>query len=516
MLQLAKKLVAQKDIGALADAFVLAAHQKMPACHFNVYFYDKRNSALCFLAGSSDPSKEWPVIHMDELDNPLIYAARSAKLCFVENIASLIDVGEGFERYRQFLPYNSALAVFPMWAEKNQLLGVLAVHGTSADVDAWGKDRETSLLRDIFISLFGLVLLYKNSAERLKEEQSYWNTQLADKVKEQAKRFVEMEFVGRSQVAQQVRSEVLNLADSSLSVLLTGETGTGKDYVAFLLHKISNRKGEFVAVNCAAIAKDLIESELFGCVKGAFTGAQDRQGLVATAHHGTLFLDEIGDMPLPLQASLLRLLNEKKYRPVGSNKEYISNFRLICATNKPLLKMVETSAFREDLYYRICQAQIQIAPLRERLVDVGALSRSFIDQYNLNHPHTIQGIDSDAIDILRQYPFMGNIRELKNIIFIACERTQALKMINKEMIQAVLPVRNKINLPLEFQVADLSDMKGMEKLYQTDNLPQALEELEQAVIRMRLKQLKGSKGLAAESLGIPQRTFARKCQHVSE
>lgn len=515
MLKLAKNMAAQKEIGDLADCFVQAAHKKIPACHFNVYFYDQRNAQLCFLAGSSASRNDWPRIQMDELENPLVYAARGAKQCFVENIAYLIDVGEGFERYRQFLPHNSALAVCPILAEKDRLLGVLAVHGDVADVDLWIKDKESALAKDIFINLFGLVLLYKNNVELLKSEQMYWSMHLADKVKGQAEHFVEMEFPGRSSAAQKVRAEVLNLSDSSLSVLLTGETGTGKDYLASLLHKISPRKGEFVAVNCAAIAKDLIESELFGSVKGAFTGAQDRPGLVAAAHQGTLFLDEIGDMPLPLQASLLRLLNEKKYRPVGGHKEHVSNFRLICATNKPLMKMVETGEFREDLYYRICQAQIELSPLRERLVDVGVLSRCFIDQYNLSHPSAIQGIESDAIDVLRQHVFMGNVRELKNLIFIACERTQALKMISAETILEVLPTQSKATLPLKQSPIDLLEIKNMEKLWQTDNLPQALEDLEEKIIRQRLEMAKGSKVLAAQSLGIPQRTFARKCQRLS-
>lgn len=512
MLKLVKNLTAQKEISCLADCFVQAVHQKATSCHLNIYFFDHRNSELCFLTSSS-VEETWPKMDMGELENPLVYAARNQQPCFVENISHLIDVGSSFECYKQLVSYGSALVALPILAEKRQLLGLVVMHGPFADVDAWLKSQESIDLREIFIDLFALVFLYEKNIEQLKSEQSYLSADLTRKVKDQAKHFIEAEFVGRSQAAEKVRSEVLNLSDSSLSVLLTGETGTGKDYIASLLHKMSSRKGEFVAVNCAAIAKDLIESELFGSVKGAFTGAQNRQGLVAAAHHGTLFLDEIGDMPLPLQASLLRLLNEKKYRPVGSSKEHVSDFRLICATNKPLLKMVENGEFREDLYYRICQSQMELPPLRQRLVDMGALSRWFIEQYNQIHSNMIRGITSEAIDTLRSHSFMGNVRELKNIIFVACERTSALEMVSQETILQCLPILSKTDASLKDKEDVMLDAEGINYLWQTTDLPLALEKLEEEIIRARLELMKGSKMLTAQSLGIPQRTFVRKCQH---
>lgn len=506
--------MAQKEIGGLADCFVCALHQQLPSCNANVYFFDHRSNALCFLSSSVETHTVWPKINFDELENPLVYAARKGEHCLIESTAHLIDVGVDFEQYKRLLPYGSALLVVPIFTEKKQLLGIIAVHGAFNDVNNWFQSKEGDDLLSIFINLFALVFLYEKNIQQLKSDRSFLSADFARKVKDQAKHFIESEFVGRSKAAENVRSEILNLCGSSLSVLLTGETGTGKDYIASLLHKMSSRKGEFVAVNCAAISKDLIESELFGSVKGAFTGAQNREGLVAAAHHGTLFLDEIGDMPLTLQASLLRLLNEKKYRPVGGNKEFTSDFRLICATNKPLSKMIKTGEFREDLYYRICQSRLDLPPLRQRLVDVGALARKFIEEYNQSHGGMVQGITSEAIDALREYSFMGNIRELKNIIYVACERTSAIERINEDTIYGCLPTQNKKELALPIKVDIIQDGGSFQHLWQTSDLPQALDKLESEIIRDRLKQLNGSKVLTAQSLGIPQRTFARKCQQL--
>ncbi len=203
---------------------------------------------------------------------------------------------------------------------------------------------------------------------------------------------------------------------TNATVLILGESGTGKELLSRATHNSSNRaKNKFVAINCAAVPENLMESELFGYEKGAFTGAFKRTiGKVETANQGTLFLDEIGDMPLPLQAKLLRFLQERVIERVGGREELPVDVRVVCATNKDLTKMVEEGTFREDLYYRISEVVIHVPPLREREGDKIVLARSLLHKYNEELNCSIKGFSPAAIDAIESYRWPGNIRELEN------------------------------------------------------------------------------------------------------
>ena len=209
------------------------------------------------------------------------------------------------------------------------------------------------------------------------------------------------------------------LAPSNVTCTLTGESGTGKEVLAKALHQLSpeRSKNRLVAINCAAVPENLMESELFGYEKGAFTGANKRTiGKVETAQNGTLFLDEIGDMPIPLQAKLLRFLQERNIERVGGREEIPVDVRVVCATNKNLQDMVQEGTFREDLFYRICEMEIQIPPLRDRQGDKLLLARHFLKLYVGQNQSLVTGFNPEAVEAIEGYDWPGNIREMENRI----------------------------------------------------------------------------------------------------
>lgn len=217
------------------------------------------------------------------------------------------------------------------------------------------------------------------------------------------------------------------VAESNSSILITGDSGTGKELIAKAIHNNGVRKdNRFVAVNCAAMPETLLESELFGYKKGAFTDAkQNKPGRISLAEKGTLFLDEIAELPKSLQVKLLRFLQEKTYEPLGENKAVNADVRVITATNKNLREMIANGLFREDLYFRLNIMEIHLPPLRQRTEDIPLLVQHFINTFKVNSRQKIQGITDEALAVLMRYPFPGNIRELENIIeraFILCTK----------------------------------------------------------------------------------------------
>jgi len=224
--------------------------------------------------------------------------------------------------------------------------------------------------------------------------------------------------IGSSPVMEKVLQRILQVAKTAATILVTGESGTGKELAAKTIHFHSQRKDKnFVAVNCSALPETLIESELFGHLKGSFTGAiRDKKGLVEEADGGTLFLDEIGDLNLIMQTKLLRLLQEGEYKPVGSAKTFTADVRFITATNHDLIEQVRKKEFREDLFYRINVIQIVMPPLRDRKEDIPLLARHFIDKFNRINQKTIKGIAPEAMNVMGARDWPGNIRELENVI----------------------------------------------------------------------------------------------------
>ncbi|MDR1873368.1 MAG: sigma 54-interacting transcriptional regulator [Deltaproteobacteria bacterium] len=234
--------------------------------------------------------------------------------------------------------------------------------------------------------------------------------------------------VGSSPAMLQVYDLIVKAAMTNTSIIITGESGTGKELVARAVHDNSARADKsFVAINCGGIPEQLVDSELFGYKKGSFTGAMtDKQGLVTLADGGTLFLDELAELPLPMQVKLLRLAQEKTYRPVGGNAELTADIRFIAATNKNLETEIMAGRFREDLYYRLNVINIQLPPLRERPNDIPLLAHYFLEKYSGQQNKDVRKLSTYALDILQRYHFPGNVRELENII----ERSVALEQSN--------------------------------------------------------------------------------------
>jgi transcriptional regulator with GAF, ATPase, and Fis domain len=265
------------------------------------------------------------------------------------------------------------------------------------------------------------------------------------------------EIVGTSVALKRVLSLVSKVAPTDTSVLVTGETGTGKELVARAIHRQSLRSSRaFVSVNCAAIPRDLIASELFGHEKGSFTGAiQRRLGRFELAEGGTIFLDEVGELPMQMQIALLRVLQEHEFERVGGTRSIQTNVRVVAATNRNLREAIAAGTFRSDLFYRLNVFPIEIAPLRERQEDIPMLLEYFIDRCARNAGKNINGIEKDSLDLLQSYPWPGNIRELQNVIersIIMCD-TENFSVDKTWLAQQSLATGPRIPLELSEKVA---------------------------------------------------------------
>jgi len=309
------------------------------------------------------------------------------------------------------------------------------------------------------------------------------------------------ELAGKTDAMRRIIDLIRKVAPTDSTVLLLGESGSGKEVVAQTLHRISNRREKpFIAINCAALPDALLESELFGHVRGAFTGAtEDKQGLFETADGGTLFLDEIGDMAPITQAKLLRVLQNGEVRRVGSTTTTRVNVRIIAATNRDLLEAVNRFAFREDLYYRLNVVQIRIPPLRERMDALPALVNHFIAQANARYRKQITGVDSAASQYLRQYPYPGNVRELESIIAHSVIMAEG-----SEITSSDLPDYVRHGVVMRPALT-----------YQQDNSIPTLAEMEAKHIRFALDVLKGNQSRAAKELGISRSTLWRKMREYN-
>lgn len=311
---------------------------------------------------------------------------------------------------------------------------------------------------------------------------------------------VETEFVGSSQKMREVFDLIGKLSHVDTTVLIRGENGTGKELVARAIHSSSPRKhGEFVAINCGAIPESLMESEFFGHEKGAFTGAVERKiGKFQVANKGTIFLDEVGELRPEMQVKLLRVLQERKFTPVGSNREVSTNARIIAATNQNLEKMIEEGTFREDLFYRLNVMPIFLPPLRERIEDLENLAQYFIKRFNKKLDRHITGFSPEAIILLKRYSWPGNIRELENII----ERCFIVE--HGTTIQAQTLPEQIRNLNQHGNPSIASSYKG------PMDFDQFKEATEKEFIIQALKANHGRINQTVAHAGIPKNTLLRK------
>jgi two-component system response regulator PilR (NtrC family) len=296
---------------------------------------------------------------------------------------------------------------------------------------------------------------------------------------------------------------IMTVAPQTSRILITGETGTGKELVARAIHENSARsKAPFITINCGAFPETLLESELFGYVKGAFTGAnENRPGLFRGAHGGTIFLDEIGNMSLPMQVKLFRVLQEGKVRPVGSTEETEIDVRVIAATNKDLDKAIAAGEFREDLFYRLSVIPILLPALRERREDIPLLARAFLERFRKSMDKSVEGISPEAMKLLESYDWPGNVRELENTL----ERSVALetgKMISVEVLPAKISHQGR---PME-ERAETGN--GHQRIPEGGiDLEKYVQDLEKDYILAALDASEGVGTRAAELLKMSYRSF---------
>jgi len=314
--------------------------------------------------------------------------------------------------------------------------------------------------------------------------------------------------VGKSNGFKKALELAKRVSTSQANVLINGESGSGKEVIARAVHELGDKKdGPFIAINCSAIPENLLESELFGHTKGAFTGANDKKiGLFEEANKGTLFLDEIGDLTISLQAKLLRVLQERKVKRIGENQYRDISARIICATHKDLRKEVAEGKFREDLYFRLNVIPIYMPPLRERKDDILPLSEYFLKKFALMNNAPVKGFTKEAIQRLEEKEWKGNVRELENAI------ERAVVLTTSDMIQLVdLPGDENLYTKVNQSSSFISDIQ----LPLPNSKPVTLDELSKKYIQFIFDKNEGAKEQTAKDLGIDRKTLYRKLKEMN-
>lgn len=344
-----------------------------------------------------------------------------------------------------------------------------------------------------------LQLMVKNAIEKktLADQNSYLKSALKEK-------FGFENFIGSSPAMQRIFRLIEKVADSNATILIGGESGTGKELVAKAIHFNGGRKNHpFVSINCGAVPENLLESELFGHEKGAFTGADSTKvGLMETANKGTFFLDEVGEAPLSIQVKLLRVLQEKEITRVGGNKTIGIDLRVVAASNIELAKAVKNKTFREDLFYRLNVIPVELPPLRERVEDIPLLIKHFINKYNEDRPdeNKIKGVDSDALSLMEKYSWPGNVRELENVIerAIVLEAGDTIQVSSlPEGVSGATEPATEVALPSNDQPMDLE---------------KTLDQIEKKMLSGALDQSNGIINKAAKQLNLSFRSMRYRIQ----
>jgi two-component system, NtrC family, response regulator PilR len=344
-----------------------------------------------------------------------------------------------------------------------------------------------------------LQLMVKNAIEKktLADQNSFLKSALKEK-------FGFENFIGSSPSMQRIFKLIEKVADSNATILIGGESGTGKELVAKAIHFNGGRKNyPFISINCGAVPENLLESELFGHEKGAFTGADSSKvGLMETANKGTFFLDEVGEAPLSIQVKLLRVLQEKEITRVGGNKTIGIDLRIVAASNIELAKAVKNKTFREDLYYRLNVIPLELPPLRDRVEDIPLLIKHFISKYNEDRPgeNKIQGVHPDAMRLMEKYSWPGNVRELENVIerAVVLEAGDTIQTSSlPEAVSGAPEPSSEVSLPSNDQPVDLE---------------KTLDQIEKKMLSGALDQSNGIINKAAKQLNLSFRSMRYRIQ----
>ncbi len=333
-------------------------------------------------------------------------------------------------------------------------------------------------------------------------EHAYLKTENLILKKQIAESFDTQNIIGKSEAMIKLMESTSQIAYSEADVLIAGESGTGKELIGNAIHYNSRRKNNpFIKINCAAIPETLLESELFGHVKGSFTGAfKDKKGVFLLADTGSVFLDEVGEMPLNMQVKLLRVIQEREVTPIGSEKSYSADIRILSATNKNLLSLIEKDQFREDLYYRLNVVEIKMPSLKERQEDIPLLAGHFVETFNKKNKKNIKGITPEAMDILIKYQWPGNVRELMNAI----ERGVVLSYGGYLDKSSFSWISQKIG-----------DTQNISETENNNNKNISLKEAEKRIILKTLEECGGNKTKAAKKLKITRKTLNSKLDSKS-
>ncbi len=392
-----------------------------------------------------------------------------------------------------FLPDGNGIDVVKYIRKKDKGIPIIMLTGqpsVETAVTALKEGAQDYLQKPVDLLLLGSkIKTFLQSLTLAKENQI-----LRSRITED---FQTKSIIGESESLKKLLEKVKQISRTDIIVLIEGESGTGKELIANVIHENSARKkNNFIKVNCGALTKSLLESELFGYVKGAFTGAdKDRSGYFESANGGSLFLDEIAEMDLESQVRLLRVIEDRKVIRVGSSKDTDIDVRIIAATNKNLLNEVKKSSFREDLYYRLSVIKVEVPPLRQRISDLSLLFNHFLVVFNEKHDKSVTSLTPALRAIFENYRWSGNIREFKNLL-------EGMVIFSQSEILDV------IDLPSEFmEKSTSSDNKQLED----DIIPLiALSKYERAIIKKNLDYFNSNRDKAAQKLGISLRTLYRK------
>ncbi|MEO1197932.1 MAG: sigma 54-interacting transcriptional regulator [Pseudomonadota bacterium] len=448
------------------------------------------------------------------LSDAFAYAAITGQLTDIANVQAYagFDFSALQQRDRRFGLTTQSLLLIPLIDREGASLGLLELVNLRLGEDDAITGLPEDLVRPVesFAAQAALAIVTARLIEanaRLITQLDRHNTSLSEENAELRRKLAASTavsgIIGESRPLKTVLDLARRAAATDVPVLVLGETGTGKELIAHAIHRMSLRSdGPMVAQNCAALPEELLESELFGYRKGAFTGAtSDRSGLVQTARGGTLFLDEVGDMPLGLQAKLLRLLQEGEVRPLGSVKTESADIRVIAATNVDLSERIAAGTFREDLYYRLGVFPVLLPPLRERPTDIPVLLEYFLTQAAQQFDRPVQSLTPDALDALMTWRFPGNIRELKNLVDRSVLLSEPGDPIGLEHLPPeICHAMGRFRPVAPVQIDKTGDLKD------------AVQRYEALVIETRLRETRWNQSRAANMLGISRRSLIDKMQ----